>query len=178
MKQKINLITQEGKERLRLLKIKQKVRNFSIFFVACFVAVAIFALTASVLVTNQKNKNAKTITLFSAQIAGWEKLESSALITANRIEIIGELFKARTSYREKLAVIDELLVPGFSLQDIDLTFQKGLKITGGCADVQSLTNFNQKVEEIRARKKFSEILISSAGRSPDGQYTIVLEVKE
>lgn len=178
MKQKINLITQEGKERLRLLKIRQKIKKLSIAFVACFVVVTIFALVISVLVANQKNKNVKTISLLSAQIAGQEKLESYALITADRIKIIGELFKVRTSYREKLAIIDELLVPGFFLQDVDFTSQQGLKITGGCADVQSLTNFNQKVEEIRARKEFSEILVSSASRKSDGQYSIVLEVKE
>lgn len=178
MKQKINLITQEGKERLRLLRVKQKIKNFSIFFTACFVVVAVFALAASVLVTNQKNKNAKTISLLSTQIAGQEKLESYALITADRIKIIGKLFKVRTSYREKLSVIDELLVPGFFLQDVDFTSRQGLKITGGCADVQSLTNFNQKVEEIRARKEFSEVLVSSVSRNSDGQYSIVLEVKE
>lgn len=178
MKQKINLITQEGKERLRLLKIKQKIRNFSIFFVACFVVVTVFALAVSLLVAGQKNKNAKTISLLDAQIAGQEKLESFALVSADRIKAIGELFKERTSYREKLAVIDELLVPGFFLQDVDFVSSKNLKITGGCADVQSLTNFNQKVEEIRARKEFSEILVSSASRSSDGQYSIVLEVKE
>ena len=178
MKQKINLITQEGRERLRLLRIRQKIKNLSIVFVACFVVVTIFALTTSVLVASQKNKNTKTISLLSAQIAGQEKLESFALVSADRIKAIGELFKKRTLYREKLAVIDEFMVPGFFLRDVDFTSPKSLKITGGCADVQSLTNFNQKVEEIRARREFSEILISSAGRSSDGQYSIVLEVKE
>lgn len=176
--QQINLITQEGKERLRLLKIRQKIKNISIIVVAGFVVVSLFVLTASILTTSQKNRNAKTYSLLSAQITGQEKIESYALITANRIKIINDLFKDRKSYHQTLAVVEELLVPGFYLQDVDLTSQGLIKITGGCLDVQSLTNFNQKIEEIKARKEFAEVIIPSIGRGSNGQYTVALELKK
>ena len=178
MKQQINLITEEGKERFRLLKIRQKFRNVSLFLTAGFVAVAVLVLVFSIITFSQNKKNSRTIALLGAQISGQEKLESYALVSTNRIKIINELFKTRTSYLKKLAVIDELLVPGFSLRDVDFTSNKVLKITGSCDGVQSLTNFNQKIEEIKARKEFSEVLISSASRSNDGQYSIILELKE
>jgi len=178
MKQGVNLISREAQKTLRLLKIKQSLKMtifgvVGVFLVLALLVFLVFFFFSQTLKSNQNKANR-----LKEGIRALEKNESYAVIIANRVKGVSSLLKERQSYLETMDEIGNLSVPGFLLENLEIDDKGGLKISGSCDSRECLASFDEKVEEIRAKKNYSQINYPLVGRSIKGGYNISLELKK
>ena len=177
MRQGINLINQEAQKSLRLQKLKESLKMTALGVVGVFILVSLIIFAIFLVIKQTYRGNETKISALKQQIKVLEKNESYAVIIANRIKGIGSIFKERKSYLEIVSEIEALSVPGFALESLEINAQGGLKISGSCETRESLTAFNEQVEQINQKKKYSQIVFPAVNRLSGGGYNVSLEFK-
>lgn len=177
-KKGINLITQTGRERASFLKIKLKVKKYLVFLGIIFLlsggATAGVYFYASGIVKSNKAQ----IESLKKEILTFSKNESYLITIANRIKGLDLVFKSRKNYAEILTNVSSLYVPGFKLSNLEISSAGAIKLDGTCDDISSVINFNERVEEVKDKKIFKEIVYNSVSRSLKGAYGISMEFKK
>lgn len=177
-KQGINLIAQESLKRVYLAKIKKKISRISLTLVGIFVITTAITLGCFFWLNFQQKRLDTKIGSFQSQIKSVEKMESFLVTIADRIGKINSFLKTKNSYMEEVSALSLLLVPGFKLESLEIAQEKGMKISGRCESLQSLTNFNERVEEVGEKKIFSQINYSQVRRILEGKYLVELTLKK
>jgi len=178
MSKGINLISQEGRERLRIAKIRLKLKKFSYFILGFFILFTVVVFGFFFLYQRELSTNERQISLLKSQIESFNKVESLLVTTTDRSEKINKILNERISYVEVLSACSSLMVPGFIPTAIEIKSAGELKISGTCEDLQSLTNLNERVEEIRLRRSYKEIVYPQVSRTAAGKYLLTLELKK
>lgn len=174
----INLITQESRERVLLAKIKANVNKYLTVFIVIFVIISLGTLLSFLFLSKQIKNNQAKIASLKDTINGLSKTESYLVTIDDRVSGISSLMKERNDYSDKVSLLANLYVPGFIVTSFQIERDGGIKIDGKCQDIQALTNFNERLEEIRARDIFSIIIYPQVTRIKDGKYNLSLQVKK
>jgi Tfp pilus assembly protein PilN len=178
MKQGVNLISQEAKKTLRLLKLRKSFKTAIFGAVGLFVVFALLVVLIFVWVSQSLKSNQQKISTLKGEIKALEKNETYAVIIANRVKGISSVLKERKSYLEVMEEVGNLSVPGFVLQGLEIDGRGNFKLSGICNSRESLAAFNEKVEEIESKKKYREVVYPAVTRSVGGSYGISLVFKQ
>ena len=173
----INLITQEGRERLQLLRIKLKVRRYLTVVGVLFSVAALLTIASFLLISKTVRDNENKIASLKNQIKNYDKTESYLITISNRLKSVSTVFAKRKAVSETMTLLSSLYTPGFSLMNIEILANGSVRLSGKCADVQSLIEFNERLENLRAKKKFSQIIYPTVSRT-NGVYNLSLEFKK
>lgn len=177
MKKSFNLINKEAKQTLDFLKLKKKIKFLAfglvgVFIIALILVMGILLLTKSSIQANQRKKAS-----IENEIKSLEKIEILAAITSKRIKMIDTILQERKSYSPLITDIESISVSGFNIEGLSIETDGTIKISGICDGLESLTNFNNRIEELGMLKKYSQIVYPSVGRNKDGKYNLSLELK-
>lgn len=174
----INLIVQEGAEGTLLLRIKSQINRAVVILTVIFLIVSIVIFSAFFYFSKQEKNNAAKISSFKAEINRLNKIESFMVSIKDRTKNISLILKERKKYSQIFAMLSELNVPGFWLTDLGIDSSGDIKMEGKCDDIQALTNFNQRLEEIKLKKMFTSIIYPQVLRQKDGRYNLGLSFKQ
>ncbi|PIV00461.1 hypothetical protein COS54_03090 [Candidatus Shapirobacteria bacterium CG03_land_8_20_14_0_80_39_12] len=177
MKKSFNLIDKEAKQAVLLLKLKRKVKLFAFSLVGVFIVVLILVMGVLLLTKNSIQASQRKKILIENEIKSLANIETLAAVTAGRIKMINTILQERKSYSPLIADIESISVTGFRIDGLDILADGTIKISGTCDSLESLTNFNNQVEELSRLKKYSQIVYPSVGRNKDGKYNLSLELK-
>jgi len=177
MKKKFNLIDKEAKQALIFLELKKKIKFLAFGLVGVFIVALILVMGILLLTKNSIQANQRKKISIENEIKSLEKIETLAIITAGRIKMIDTILQERKTYSPLITDIESITVTGFKIEGLDISSDGTIKISGICDGQESLTNFNNQVEELGKQKKYSQIVYPSVGRNKDGKYNLSLELK-
>lgn len=174
----INLIN-KGFDRILLLSVlRKKAKIASAVLTLIFILLSLIAFGVSFYLSNLSEKNKRKIVSLKSQIDFLSKTESYLVTISDRVKNINTVLSNRITYFDGFSYLNTIFVPGFSLTNLELSSSKRIKAEGKCDDIQCLTNFNEKIELIKANKVFKEATYSQVGRHFDGKYGIYLEMSK
>jgi len=177
MKKGFNLINKEVKRNINLLKLRKQIRSLVIGLVGVFIFLSLAVFIIFLVIKGSYQKNQKKIFSLQNEIRALGKTESLAIILADRIRGINTILNERKSYSAAITDIENLSVPGFEMEGLDLNNRGNLKITGTCDTRESLINYKEQVEQISQKDRYTSIIYPSFTRTKEGKYNIVLEMK-
>ena len=174
----INLIARAAQDRIWLLKIKKILWRAAIACVGIFISLLLLIILALFLFDRQIKLKQEKISLLKKQINSFEKVESLLATVVAKVKGAEVVLHGRHGYSENVSNLASLLVPGFNLGELEVGVEGKIKMSGNCNDVQSLTNFNARLEEIKSKKLYSKVFYPSVNRAPSGKYSIELNLEK
>lgn len=175
MKNSINLIIGEQKKYLIYEKLRKKINSFTIIVLSVFAFFVLILFLALSITKNKFSVEKEKVASLEKIIKAYPKIEWYMITISDRISKIEEINKTRNQYAKTLNNISGIFVPGFSLKKMEVK-NKIITIQGVCEDLQSITNFNARVEEIIKDNKVSKLIIPSVSRKSDGGYDVTLAI--
>ena len=116
--------------------------------------------------------------LIKEEINKLNENESYLIATNERIINIEAIAKASSPKADLFSLIKLFFVPGFSLTSLEVSSGKSSSIVGTCVDTQCLFNLNNKAEELKEKKFFSEFSIDNTSRKNTDPYEIKISLKQ
>lgn len=173
----INLINAETQKTFEFLRLKKKLGKLSVASVVLFLVVV--SLTTFFLLATKAviERNQSKIAILQQEIKSLDKNESYVVTIADRITQISSLLGSKRNLSDNMADLHPLMVPGFALSGFEMKSAKELLLTGFCADLQSLTNLQEKVEQLARKNLYQSIYYSQVTRLSDGHYDLILGLK-
>lgn len=178
MESGINLIKLEAKKTVQLMRLRRRVKKLTLFFFFFFVLLSLLTFGALFLISNFSQKNQSKIAQLKGQIRSMEKTESYLVIIADRVKGVNLFLKNRHSYSRLLEDLQSLLVPGFSVKEMQIDNRGKLMISGYCRDLSSATALNEQIDKINQKKVYSKINYPSLARLSSGGWEVSLELEE
>jgi hypothetical protein len=178
MNKGINLISLEATKIAREQKVKSKVKSASLFFVIFFIVLAGLAFGLLIFFNQQYKNNEKKIAGLKEQVKSLEKNESYLVTIADRVKHVKTILDSRKTYAKTIEDLEKIYVAGLEVRGLDFGARGEMKVEGMCLNIVCLTELNNKVEEIKAEKKYQEVLFESVSRSAAGSYNINLSFKK
>lgn len=178
MPKQINLIYAEPKKALTLRKAKKQAKRVVVGLLVVFIVVSAAVLIFYLNWKRNFEKNQKTIQNLKKEITSLDKNESYLVTIANRVSTIHPLLEGKDPVGKTLSDIETLFVPGFDLTSLEITGQKEIKVYGFCKDLASVTDFNERLEQLKLQAQYQGTYYPEIYRLKDGRFTITIGIKK
>lgn len=164
------------------VKGKQKQQDAKIFRISIYVLAGIAVILAGVLIfklyTNIRiNSAEKKIEQYKESILGQENTEVSYLIFANKIKVIGEIYKNRSNKQEAMNYFSEIFdgkaeIVGMNYQED----QGGLLLQLSSDNVFDFQTVEETLDSEELRKAYDSVEKSSLTRTDNGNYKLTIKL--
>lgn len=164
------------------VKGKQKKQDIKIFKISTYVAAGIFIVLAGALgfklYTNLRINNAeKQIEQYKQSILGQESTEVSYLIFANKIKVIGEIYKNRSNKQEAMNYFSEVF--GGKAEIIGMNYQAdqgGLILQLSSDNVFNFQAVEDTLDSSELRQAYDSVEKSALSRTETGSYKLTIKL--
>jgi len=173
MKKGISLIQVDKGPSETSKKIKKLSIYSSLFFLVITIIVSAGTLYFYVLTNNNLSENTNKLSDLKSEIKKLEKKEIYLVTVANRIDSIENINKIRFLPSKIINETIALIVPGFSFSTFELSTNK-VRIEGRCDGLASLASLNEKIDQVKMEKVFSDYSLSDINRAKNGEYSVAL----
>lgn len=173
MKKGISLIQVEKGPSDIAKKIKKLLIYSSLFFLLITIIVSVGTLYFYISTNNNLLENTNKLADLKTEIKKLETEEIYLVTVANRIDSIEKINKIRFLPSKIINETTALIVPGFSFSTFELSTNK-VRIEGRCENLASLASLNEKVDQVKTEKVFSDYSLSDINRAQNGDYSVVL----
>ena len=178
MKENINLIGAEIKKTIGFIRLKKKAKFFSEIMLSLFIFFACLVTAVFFYLKKDFEDKEKRIASLRQQIQSLDKNESYLITISSRIQKTDLLLKETNQVNLLLSSLESLFVPGFKLTSLELKNDGKLTMAGSCDNSESLADFNDRLDKLKAGRKFSSVFYPEIGRKIDGSYQLTLELKQ
>lgn len=178
MNKGINLISLEATKIAREQKAKSRVKSASLGFVVVFIVLASLTIGFLVFLNQQYKTNEKKIAALREQIKALEKNESYLITITDRVKHVRTILDNRKTYAKTIEDLEKIYVEDLNISGLDFGSRGEMKVEGTCLNIACLTELNNNVEEIKAEKKYKEVLFETVSRTSSGGYNISLSFKK
>lgn len=171
----INLLPAKKIPTLAEQKFFQKFKRYGLLVLVFYIILVavLFGLSLFLSFENKKIK-AQTASVEN-QIKSLQKIESLQVALKERVNEATKITKARFSYKETIEQIQSLLTEGIIIQDLDIKEGDKIAFSGTAQNAAVLSSFIDQFKEESQKKIFSQVTLSSTGRTQKGEYTFSLE---
>lgn len=171
----INLVKSVGLENQGFSSLTKRLLLIAVFLASlAIISAAVF--TVLLLGTKKElSDNQEKIISLKSSLSSLQNNQYYLLSIDDRVNKISNIMNSRIFNAQLFEDIRPLFVLGFDLLQISGSKAR-LMLSASCTDSNCLSELSKKLEEIKLNRSFSSVLLSSVGKTKQGNFLLTLEI--